>query len=119
MDEEGLHRSQGDRADGRRRRYWRGAVEMLPSLTAPAPKALAATGTAGITHKQPLDPQLIQLEVGSLRSHAPSDATAEMSGITTMNTGNKGSDASVRLQTCSEAARGIRPPRSRFPSLTV
>ena len=100
----------------------RGAVEMLPSLTAPTPKTLAATGTTGITHKQTLAPHLIQLEDGSLRSHAPSDATPEMSVVMTMNTGNpenKGSDASVRLQTCLQRRGGDSNPRNRFPSLTV
>src|SRR5262249_41579087 len=71
----------------------RGAVEMLPSLNAPAPPPLAATGTVGITHKQTLAPHLIQLEDGSRRNGALSDATAKNSPGMAMNAGNPENEA--------------------------
>jgi integrase len=87
----------------------RGAVEMLPSLTAPTPNALAATGTVGITHKHTLAPHLIHSGDASSVAESRLDVMAET--IVPMATnaptlGNEGSDASIRLRTCSEAERG-------------
>jgi integrase len=95
----------------------RGAVEMLPSLTAPAPEALPATGTAGFAHQQTLAPHLIHSGDVFSRLESLPDVMAETTVRMAMSADSlekEASDASVRSRTPQERRGGDSNPRGRL-----